>query len=259
VLHSPPDLSRVRISLGTGRVTFLLTRVLALSCVLFLAAAVQGQPLPIATDVPKVLPIIKAANWETDFIGWWAPEPQLPTAPSPIFEPVAFRIGDCNFLGQHVTLAPGQSAVYTDIGAKLCNPFALFEPPTTVPTKVRLRFNDGVTATSFVVKPLGALMDDRKVRLQPVENAGAIGTYLNLFKRIPEMSSVIAVDLYDAKGAYLGRELAGVSPPFSQYRIMAELTAGSVELSLFRSRGPVWGFASISNETGGNAEVIEFP
>lgn len=208
----------------------------------------QAAPLPRKLVVAQSLD----AHWRTDAFAF-----RLPNATEP---PTIVDFATCVVPGASATLDAGESFRVADVGQWQCGTpqeFYLLDAPT-VDAFTFLRFNDGVTHTSFAVPPVGAISPDGVARIQPIVNDESFETNIDV---LPTKLTRVFIDIYDAHNKKIAFETFDAMPPVAQYTLKTKLKVGALVIttgSYIETQPPLYGFVTVSAPDGGNSRVLPF-
>jgi hypothetical protein len=207
------------------------------------------EPLPAAKlslVAFEKLAVAQSGNWSTEvFIG------------NEGASSIAFDTGLCQLFPcvYRTTIAPGGSAAV----AVPSGFYTLFAPSSR--SYSLLRFNDGLTAQSYAVPPIGFIYTSAAT-FGPVQSGNGRATTVNVF---PDAFTSVRVDVIDGGGNVIASESFEALPPVTQYKVQASFSVGTLRLSLrpcqvapCATPQPLYGFVAVSDEAGGNAAVLPF-
>lgn len=217
-----------------------------LACIFVFCAPAKGDQLPWA----------KSAAWSSDLYVYSPPGSPGPTN---------FGLSNCQ---TSVQIPPGGAVVVRDFGAAQCSS-AAFGTVGAVPGLVefvKLTFRSGALFTTVNVPPMAAL-PAAGVRVGPISNIAAQnfeGTWVNF---LSSGSGYVTVNTYDGAGVQVGSEAVLLTAPATQYRLLTQVQAGSIQVipSLtgflcFQcpsfSGGPLYGFVTVGSPSGSNLNTI---
>lgn len=191
-----------------------------------------------------------------------------------VYDPIGglvtnYAVSNCQ---ASASISPGQAAVIPSLGDKMCMNASVHDFGTiaAIPGLIeftRLTYKSGQLFTTVNVPPLNAVPAGG-VRVGPVSNGpqeakAADGTWLNV---VTQGSGYITIRVFDAGGALQAVEIIQVSPPATQYRLVAVVEAGSLEVvpsistfvcqSCASFTGQLYGFVTIGSPSGSNLSTI---
>jgi hypothetical protein len=201
----------------------------------------------LSCEVEARVAIANTGNWSTViYVG-------NDSAEVVTFETAPCQIAPCL---TRVTIPPGGAARVETL------PQGFYTLPGTPRIWSLLRFDDGVTAQSYAVPQLGAIIPGTPQTFGPLSNGGGAVVTLNLF---PTQAAELTVEVIGPDGAVLATEQVIANPPVRQYEILTPFPAGTIRLSTVPCRvfpciqdAPLYGFVAVSDRRGGNAAVWGF-
>lgn len=226
-------LGRVRIDIGA-----------VLLAVAFISIAVSvGCPSLIASDR---LAVAQSGHWYTEaFVG-------NDSLGSTIFETEPCRVAPCTTRW----FIPAGGAIRV---SALRPGFYTLHAPSVVSWTL-LRFDDGLTAQSYAVPPVGALIPGEPQTFGPLANDLTLQTTVNVF---PTESADVSLDIIDSTGAEVATETFSAVPPVTQYRVKTFFAAGTIRLATKKCQvapciqpPPLYGFVAVADPEGGNAALF---
>jgi hypothetical protein len=205
-----------------------------------------------AAELPKMLPLVHTASWSSTLFA----QPDATGTAS-------IDINNCQVTGGlHGNIAAGGGIRFDDPAESLCGgDFSTIAVPAGIDAAVHLVFDDGKTHASYWIDPMGAVSAGHSVRIGKLVNDAKLGTYLNLWCSSP---SGVTVTVYDYKGVEIGQQYIDVLPPVTQRKVSVPFAVGAISIVAGANCGgcqdvpAVYGFLSVSDSAGGNAEVIPF-
>lgn len=211
------------------------------------AAAIAAMIL--AFGVPVVGGELPSAN-----TGAWSTEIMIRNAGD---SPVTFETEPCRiFPCYRWTVNPGGAARVSTLPSG----FSTLPAPSADSYSL-LRFDDGVTAASYAVEPMGSLLANIPQTFGPIVNDDRMTTTVNVF---PVAFATITVETLNGSGEVISSETFEALPPVAQFALAPAVLVGSVRLTnrqMFGVTGPpipVTGFVAVADRKGGNARVIPF-
>jgi hypothetical protein len=141
----------------------------------------------------------------------------------------------------------------------VCGDLDILAVPETVDGSAQLVFDDGTTHNSYVVRALDWITGESH-RAAPIVNANGTGTWINTYA---EKATTVTAKIYDGDGTQVGFETYDAPTGWFQRRIAARTEGGSVVLAVgcgafaCVKQPPVLAFVAVTEENGGNADVIE--
>jgi hypothetical protein len=196
------------------------------------------------------VPVANGRHWKGDarFVA-------LPNATAAVA--VELKSDNCTIGPNPVAhVVPGGVAVGVP---NVCSDLDIMTVPDTVDASARLTFDDSASRNSYVVRALDWITADSQ-RAAPIVNANGTGTWINTYAKKP---TTVTAKVYDGDGSVIGFETYDSPAGWYQRRIVARTEGGSVVLAVgcgafpCAPQPPVVAFVSVTDEGGGNADVIE--